>query len=174
MKILKYIIIVVAVLSIGACKKFLTVQPTGFISPTANLSSIKVARALANGCYAKLQGLLNSQPSSYGGNVWNLMEFMTGKSNSDLGQTGFINFQNLSYNTTSFYVDTWWQQLYLGVGDCNLALEKLPTITAAGYTDAVKTNYLAEAHTLRALYYFYLVRLYGAVPKVTSVPKTLT
>jgi len=173
MKILKYICIVFAALSIGACKKFLTVAPTGFISPSSNLSSQKVARALANGAYAKMNGLLNGQPSSYGGNVWNLMEFMTGKSNSDLGQTGFVTFQTLAYNSTSFYFDTWWQQLYLGVGDCNLALERIPTISAAGLTDAMKTNYLAEAHTLRALYYFYLVRLYGAVPKVTSVPKDL-
>lgn len=173
MKFLKYIVIVLAVISIGACKKFLTVQPTGFISPSSNLSSQKVARALTNGAYAKLQGLLNGQPSSYGGNVWNLMEFMTGKANSDLGQTGFASFQNLSYNATSFYVDTWWQQLYLGVGDCNLALERVPTINAAGLTDSIKKNYLAEAHTLRALYYFYLVRLYGAVPKVTEVPKDL-
>jgi hypothetical protein len=101
------------------------------------------------------------------------MEFMTGKSNSDLGQTGFINFQNLSYNATSFYVDTWWQQLYLGVGACNLAIEKVPTIVAAGLTDSTKTNMLAEAHTLRALYYFWLVRMYGAVPKVTETPKDL-
>src|SRR5882762_201928 len=140
MKILKYIIIVVAVLSIGACKKFLTVQPTGFISPTANLSSIKVARALANGCYAKLQGLLNGQPSSYGGNVWNLMEFMTGKSNSDLGQTGYVNFQTLIYSNTSFYFDTWWQQMYLGVGATNLAIQKIPTINAAGLSATDKTN----------------------------------
>lgn len=173
MKYSKYAIIALVILSTGACKKFLTVQPTGFISPGANLSSQKVARALANGCYAKLQGLLNGQPSSYGGNVWNLMEFMTGKSNSDLGQTGFVSFQTLTYSTTSFYFDTWWQQLYLGIGDCNLALEKIPTINAAGFTDQMKTNYLAEAHTLRAMYYFYLVRMYGAVPKVTSVPKDL-
>jgi hypothetical protein len=149
------------------------VQPTGFISPSADLSSQKAARALANGCYAQLQGLLAGQPSSYGGNVWNLLEFMTGKSNSDLGQTGFVSFTTLNYNSTSFYMDTWWQRLYLGVGDCNLALDKLPTITAAGLSDATKANYLAEAHTLRALYYFYLVRMYGAVPKVTSVPKDL-
>jgi hypothetical protein len=32
---------------------------------------------------------------------------------------------------------------------------------------------LAEAHALRALYYFYLVRMYGAVPKMTEVPKDL-
>ncbi|MFC0186477.1 RagB/SusD family nutrient uptake outer membrane protein [Pseudarcicella hirudinis] len=32
---------------------------------------------------------------------------------------------------------------------------------------------MAEARTMRALYYFYLVRMYGAVPKVTETPKDL-
>jgi hypothetical protein len=35
--------------------------------------------------------------------------------------------------------------------------------------DATKTNMLAEVHTLRAFYYFYLVRMYGDVPEVTSI-----
>ncbi|MFD2147778.1 hypothetical protein [Mucilaginibacter antarcticus] len=97
-----------------------------------------MARALAYGGYQNLQGLLTGQPSSYGGNTYNVMEFLTGKANTDLGQTGFVNFQNLSYNSTSFYFDTWWQQLYLGVGATNLALEKIPGITAAGFTEAQK------------------------------------
>jgi hypothetical protein len=172
-KIICYISIFLFVLAAGSCKKFLEEKPTNFLTPSSNVSSVKVARALANGAYAKLQGLLNGQPSSYGGNTWNLMEFMTGKSNSDLGQTGFLNFQNLSYNTTSFYVDTWWQQMYLGIGDCNLAIGTIPTITAPGLTDSAKKNMLAEARTLRALYYFFLVRMYGAVPMVTTVPKDL-
>ncbi|RFM26978.1 RagB/SusD family nutrient uptake outer membrane protein [Deminuibacter soli] len=154
-----------------SCKKFLEEKPTGFISPSSNLTSSQVARAYANAGYRQMQGLLSGQNSSYGGNTYNLLEFMTGKSNSDLGQTGFINFQNLSYNNTSFYVDTWWQHLYLGVGDCNNAIEQIPKV--AGVSDADKTNMLAEVYTLRAMYYFYLVRMYGAVPKVTSVPKDL-
>jgi starch-binding outer membrane protein, SusD/RagB family len=173
MRLIKYIIPAFFLFSTGACKKFLEVQPTNFITPGAGISSPKVARALANGCYTNLQGLLAGQPSSYGGNTWNLMEFMTGKSNSDLGQTGFINFQNLSYNSTSFYVDTWWQQMYLGIGACNLALQNIPGITASGLSDADKTNMLAEAHTLRALYYFFLVRMYGPVAKVITVPTDL-
>jgi hypothetical protein len=32
---------------------------------------------------------------------------------------------------------------------------------------------VAEARTLRALYYFYLVRMYGAVPEITAPPKDL-
>jgi hypothetical protein len=98
---------------------------------------------------------------------------MTGKANSDLGQTGFINFQNLGYNNTAFYIDTWWQQMYLGIGACNLALQSIPGINAAGLTDEQKNNMLAEVRTLRALYYFNLVRMYGAVPNVTTVPKDL-
>jgi len=116
MKRLKHILIFLLaplILVTGSCKKFLEEKPTNFLTPESNLSSTKVARALANAAYAKLQGLLNGQPSSYGGNTWNLMEFMTGKANSDLGQTGFVNFQTLSYNSTSFYFDTWWQQMYL-------------------------------------------------------------
>ena len=166
-------IAIASLLTLGSCKDFLQENPTGFLSPSSNVSSVKVAQAYANAGYTNLQGLLSGQPSSYGGNTWNLLEFMTGKSNSDLGQTGFINFQNLSYNNTSFYVDTWWQQMYLGIGACNLAIQSIPTINASGYTDAQKTNMLAEARTLRALYYFYLVRLYGAVPSVTATPVDL-
>ena len=171
MKTTKHILIALVVLLSCSCKKFLEENPTNFISPDANLTNPKVARAYADGCYQNLQGLLNGQDGSYGGNTYNLMEFMTGKANSDLGQTGFINFQNLTYNITSFYIDTWWQHLYLGVGACNLALEKIPGFTSI--TDSQKSAMLGEAHTLRALYYFYLVRMYGAVPKVTTVPKNL-
>ncbi len=169
----KHIVLASSLLALGSCKDFLQENPTGFLTPTSNVSSVKVARAYANAGYANLQGLLAGQSSSYGGNTYNLLEFMTGKANSDLGQTGFVNFQNLSYNNTSFYVDTWWQQMYQGVGACNLAIQSIPTINATGLTDAQKNNMLAEARTLRALYYFYLVRLYGAVPSVTAVPTDL-
>jgi hypothetical protein len=170
MKTFKNILIIACVLlTASSCKKFLDEKPTGFLGPGSDLNSTKVARALTNGAYQNLQGLVTGQPSSYGGNTYNLMEFMTGKANTDLGQTGFVNFQNLSYNSTSFYFDTWWQQLYQGIGGANLAIEKIPGITAPGFTDAQKTNMLAEARTLRALYYFYLVRMYGAVPKITKV-----
>lgn len=171
MKTTKHILIALLVLLSCSCKKFLEEKPTNFLTPDADLTNPKVARAFANGCYQNLQGLIYGQPSSYGGNTYNLMEFMTGKSNSDLGQTGFINFQNLSYNITSFYVDTWWQRLYLGVGACNLAIANIPKAIQPA---ATTTNEMAEARALRALYYFYLVRMYGAVPKVTVVPTVPT
>src|SRR3954467_3650367 len=139
MKTLRNILIVAFLLLTSSCKKFLEEKPASFLTPDANLSSAKVARALANGAYQNLTGLLTGQSGSYGGNTWNLMEFMTGKANSDLGQTGFVNFQNLIYSNTSFYFDTWWQQMYLGVGATNLAIQRIPTINAVGLTDVDKT-----------------------------------
>ncbi len=173
MKTINNILLAGMILLTCSCKKFLDEKPTSFLTPESDLSSSKVARAFAAGAYQNLQGLLAGQPSSYGGNTWNLMEFLTGKSNSDLGQTGFVTFQTLAYNATSFYFDTWWQNLYKGIGGCNLALQKIPTINASDLSAADKTNMLAEVHTLRALYYFFLVRMYGAVPKVTTVPTDL-
>ncbi len=173
MKIIIKTLLAALVLFTCSCKKFLAESPTSFLTPESNVSSVKVARAFANAGYQNLQGLLAGQNGSYGGNTWNLLEFMTGKAKSDLGQTGFINFQNLSYSSTSFYVDTWWQQMYLGIGATNTAIATIPTINAAGLSDADKTNMMAEVRTLRALYYFYLVRIYGAVPMVTAPPKNL-
>src|SRR5882762_5585395 len=129
--------------SLGSCKKFLEEKPTNFLKPGFTITNIKEARALTTGCYSRLQGLLNGQPSSYGGNTWNLMEFMTGKSNSDLGQTGFVNYQNLGYNSNSFYFDTWWQQMYLGIGACNLALEDVANVSSGVVNDSTKKNLLA-------------------------------
>jgi len=173
MKTITTIIVAGCILLTCSCKKFLEEEPTYFLTPESNLSSEKVARALANSAYTNLNGVVTGQPSSYGGNTWNLMEFTTGKSNTDLGQTGFVNFQNLSYNSTSFYFDTWWRQMYLGIGAANLAIQKIPTINAPGLTDVEKVNLMAEARTLRALYYFYLVRMFGAVPKVIEPPVDL-
>lgn len=171
MKSTKNILVAILILFTCSCTKFLEEDPTYFLTPESNLSSVKVARALTDGGYQYLQGSMNGgQPSSYGGNTWNLMEFTTGKALSDLGQTGFVSFQNLSYGPTSFYFDTWWQNLYRGIGTCNLAIQQVPGINAAGLSDADKTNMLAEVHTLRALYYFFLVRMYGDVPNVTVVP----
>jgi hypothetical protein len=170
MKRIKIILFSSLVLVGASCKKFLEEHPTSFLQPTSDFGTLKAARAMANAPYAQLQGTLSGQNSSYGGNTWDLMEFMTGKSNSDLGQTGFVNYQTLTYNSTSFYFDTWWQRMYLGIGDANLAIQTIPTIKAIGLSDSTKTNMVAEARTLRALFYFYLVRMYGDVPNVTTVP----
>jgi hypothetical protein len=160
----RYLIIIAIIFSLSSCTKFLDEEPTGALTPETQVTSPEVARAFANGAYAQLT-VLDRGAGGYGGNTAELMEFMTGKADGNAQTEGF-RFYNLTYDAQSFYIDTWWQGLYQGIANCNLALQQIADIEM---DDATKTNMLAEVHTLRAFYYFYLVRMYGDVPEVTSI-----
>ncbi len=69
-----------------------------------------------------------------------------------------------TYSTSNSYVEATWQALYNAVYDANDFIENLSRRVT---TDSWKDNqdiaaiYMAEARTLRALFYFELVRWYG-------------
>lgn len=158
------VIIVPLIFVFSSCKKFLDEEPTGSLTPETQVTSPEIARAFANSGYSQLT-VLDQGAGGYGGNTAELMEFMTGKADGNAQTEGF-RFYQLTYDAQSFYIDTWWQNLYLGISNCNLALQKISEIE---FDEGTKSNMLAEVHTLRAFYYFYLVRMYGGVPIVTSV-----
>ena len=153
---------------LSSCTKFLDERPTGALTPETNVTSPAIARAFANSAYASLT-TLDQSSGGYGGNTASLLEFMTGKASGN-AQTESFRFYNLVYDAQSFYIDTWWQGLYRGISNCNLALQKIAEIPL---DKTAKDNMLAEVHTLRAFYYFYLVRMYGDVPKVTEIATDL-
>lgn len=169
LKHLKYLALATLILTLGSCKKFLEENPTGSLTPSSNVTSSEIARAFANSAYSNLN-TLDEGSGGYGGNTAELMEFMSGKASGN-AQTESFRFYNLTYDAQSFYIDSWWQGLFYGVANCNLALQKIPGVPM---DTATKVNMLAEVHTLRALYYFYLVRMYGAVPKITDVVSDLS
>lgn len=164
-----YLVISAIILTISSCTKFLEEEPTGSLTPESQVTSPEIARAFANSPYAQLT-VLDQGAGGYGGNTAELMEFMTGKADGNAQTEGF-RFYNLTYDAQSFYIDTWWQNLYLGIANCNLALQKIAEIE---FDETAKTNMLAEVRTLRAFYYFYLVRMYGPVPKITTVVDDLS
>lgn len=168
MKSIQSILFIFLTFFIASCNKFLEENPTGSLTPESNVTSPEIARAFANSAYIQLT-TLDRGAGGYGGNTAELMEFMTGKADGNPQTEGF-RFYNLTYDAQSFYIDDWWQGLYYGIANCNLALQKIDEIPL---DEAVKTNMLAEVYTLRAFYYFYLVRMYGAVPKITEVVSDL-
>lgn len=168
MKNIKNILLLALLYMIASCNKFLEENPTGSLTPNSDVTSPEIARAFANSAYIELT-TLDEGSGGYGGNTAELMEFMTGKADGN-AQTEAFRFYNLTYDAQSFYIDSWWQGMYYGIANCNLALQKIDEIPL---DEAAKTNMLAEVYTLRALYYFYLVRMYGAVPKITEVVSDL-
>lgn len=56
-----------------------------------------------------------------------------------------------------------WAALYEGIRKCNVFLEEIKTATVY-VGEEEKRGWVAQAHTLRALYYLQLIKRYGAVP----------
>lgn len=171
MRSIKNILIIVLLSAFGSCTKFLDEKPTGSLTTESEVTPA-IARSFANSAYSSLT-TLDQGSGGYGGNTASLLEFMTGKASGN-AQTESFRFYNLVYDAQSFYLPTWWQGLYRGVANCNLALAKISPIPLQGSMDTVaKANMLAEVHALRALYYFYLVRMFGDVPKITETVSDL-
>jgi hypothetical protein len=156
-------------LSTPGCKDFLDEDPTGALTTGSSVSSPDIARSFANSAYSQLT-VLNNGGGGWGGNNASLLEYMTGKSDGN-SQTEAFKFYNLEYDSRAFYIDNYWRQLYAGIARCNLALLKITEIPTLAADQ--KLNLTAEVRTMRALYYFYLVRMFGDVPKITGLVESL-
>ncbi len=79
-----------------------------------------------------------------------------------------------AFGTTSSYVQQTWQALYSAIYDTNYFIEmiarKAPAFTEKDQQKAAL--FLAEAHAIRGLLYFELVRWFGNVPLVISTSES--
>ncbi|MFL5743567.1 MAG: RagB/SusD family nutrient uptake outer membrane protein [Niastella sp.] len=99
-------------------------------------------------------------------NNFSMLEMPTGTAKTETGQnTDLNNLLGLSYNGDNVFVLNWWTSLYQVIAQTNLVLDRVPAIKM---DDAPKKKVLGEAQFLRAWSYFYLVRLYGDVPLLTT------
>lgn len=63
-----------------------------------------------------------------------------------------------------------WDGFYKVVNICNNVIQKAPSVrnVDVNFTEEKYHSYMAEAYTMRALMYFYLLRSYGDVPYITE------
>lgn len=171
---MKNIILLAIVLFLSAgfsCTDFLDEKPTGTMATDSPLSSLESCTALANSPYSNLT-VFDQNEGTWGGNTIWLLEFMTGKVYSEAAQAEFIDYRTLTLNSRSRYIQMWWQDCYAGIAKANLAIQKIPEFTQVSET--VRSKYMGEVRFLRALYYFYLVRIFGDIPKIDVVQSQLS
>ena len=96
-------------------------------------------------------------------------DITTGPSPTNVSQA----FNEISLHTytpeNTVFLDVW-TNLYRGIDRANLVIEKVPEISM---DKTLQNRILGEATYLRALYYFYLVRLWGDVPLLIEYTKEL-
>ena len=84
--------------------------------------------------------------------------------------TDFTQLASRSFNAFNGAVGSIWGDSYRTVRNANFVLENVPRVPDGAFRPGRKAEILAEAHCLRALTYFYLVRLFGDVPLVLATP----
>jgi len=153
---------------ITACNDLLTEEPKDRISTEAFFQSAADAKAAIAATYRPL-----STGSLWGTNLQWALNAATDESRvgPEEENPNIVALTQLSWTTTNPYIagsnagGGAWAGLYQMITRANLVLARVPAIEMA---ETDKNQILAEAKFLRALGYFYLVRLYGDVPLVLT------
>ncbi|UHO40498.1 RagB/SusD family nutrient uptake outer membrane protein [Chryseobacterium capnotolerans] len=82
---------------------------------------------------------------------------------------GIQGFSNYSIDQITI-PKTYWNDFYQGIARANLLIQRIPE---AKMNDKTRSRFVAEAKTLRALYYFELLKMFGNIPLILK-PITAT
>lgn len=160
--------LITAFFVVSCTDDFLDVPPETDISAENFWQTQFDAIAGLTGCYDSFQ------PDSYYGFDMYVMGdvrsdncFAGGDNPNNLG------IDNFTIRTTNEVVTRLFKQLYRAIGRTNIAINRIEQMENSLFTDGRKEALLGEAHFLRALHYFNLVRLYGGVPIVVKETTSL-
>jgi len=148
-----------------ACKDYLDVDPVALNTTEYTFSTVAGATAAVIGAYDPLSG-----DNGYGARVsmyfpYDTDELIGSSGASDGGRRSIARYNALATNSE---INNPWNQLYQGVERSNICIQQIPQM--ALYTSGTAADTAAlhrlhgEALTLRAQYFFELVRNWGDVP----------
>ncbi len=164
MKIYKYSgpLLLVLGLSLGSCEdSVLNLTPESTLTELNFYKKSKDINGAVLGIYNRYQSRKQRD--------WTVMEMPT----DNIHRTGYFNIGGLDeINTMAFSSENqlfgnFWTETYNGIFRANAVLENIDTPT--DYAAGQKEQYTGEARFMRALFYFDLVRMFGGVPKITSL-----
>ncbi len=155
---IQLILIVFAVIS---CHKQLELEPYEIYYDNFYQSEEDAISAI-NSVYSLLTYV--NQYNSY---LWLIQDVASDDCNSrpTLNDPNIHQFNSYNIETTNNYLEGIWQGSYLGISRANIVIQKVPDIDM---DSTLQSRIIGEAHFLRGLFYFNLVRLYGDVPLVTE------
>jgi hypothetical protein len=149
---------VAALVGVASCTDLKEYPVTGVTS--SYFQTAAGAEAATLGTYSGLRGI-------YGGEA-EIRLYMIGTDSWEKGEqfdatgVGYYNDYTLQFTpTVAGSIQDLWQSAYASINTANTAIAAITAST--GLTDVVKNTRLGENRFLRAVYYFELVRSYGAV-----------
>lgn len=158
MKKLIYILLAMAIFT--SCSKFLDQVPDDRLTIEETFRTWETARKFLADVYRRVPDEFGQR--NPGGN--NNAGLWTGGSDEadyvwSFVQSNEVNIGN--WDANSGFVGDYWRNFYKGIRAASVFMQNADKIT--DLSPALITQYKAEARALRAMYYFYLLRIYGPV-----------
>ena len=158
-------------LLLGSCKKLDTYPITAY-SENNFWKHPNHASAALNGAYSLLQLALNTEFVYYGEGRADLLKLHVENNMQSLSVI------NNTMNVNMSFAD--WGNFYRVVQQCNLILKYVPLMLEQNIYQSTSAASLKEynrimgqAHALRALCYFYMIRIWGEVPLITEATEVI-
>ncbi len=147
-----------ALMICSACENYLDRTPLAELSPNTFFATKGDMRSWISGLYDEFQNALNGSSAAH----------------LEWGDLRSDNYGNTGYGDTRVYMNAidasqtqWnWVNLYKVIDRCNVGIARFP-----GIPNLLPSDYnpsIGQCYGLRALMYFYAIRVWGAVPLVTE------
>lgn len=159
-----YTLLLVLVISATSCKKWLDLKPQDGIVREEFWQTKEQVDAAVTGIYSSMLGTNDgSLPLAE-------LFFIWGEARADMVAPGFaaksdeIDFVNMNIQPNNSFTN--WRSVYQTINYCNTVIALAPGVLQKDntYSEEQLNRAVAEAKTIRALMYFYLVRTFRDVP----------
>lgn len=152
---------ILAGVSFTSCGKFLEEEPKSFLAPENYYKTAEDAFIALTGAY----DALGSGGETFIARRLQYLTWFTSDEAIPPTLTAEKPLDEFSYVADNDDISRVWNSMYAAINASNIVINRVSKITM---DETLKTQYLAEAHFLRALSYFYGVRLWGDLPLVTT------
>jgi hypothetical protein len=150
---------------VSSCKNYLDIEPLALSNTQATFATVSGATSAVLGAYDPLSG-----DNTYGTRLsmyfpYDTDELIGSSGTYDTGRRGIARYKAYASNTE---VINPWNNLYQGVERANICIKNIPQMalytTGASADTAALHRLYGEVLTLRAQYYYELIRNWGDVP----------
>lgn len=157
-------VLLIIVLLTGCSKGFLDQVPNDRLTLDQVFANRNNTQSFLSDIYAEIpdeacQRFVNSGNGHGNSGPW------TGASDEAEYDWSFVtsNDYNIgNWNASSAWVETFWKNYYQGIRNATYLIQNVRQCKECG--DVLNTRFIAEARALRAMFYFYLMRMFGPVP----------
>ena len=159
-KYIASVAVMAGMLATGCKKDFFNRPPESSVTVGNYYQTADQVAASTNGLYGTPWFGWNNKVG------WAITEFAGGNGRSYSSDVGPFGTPPVANDNSELLAA--WDSPFTVIAQCNGILNNLPATVPASVPAAVVNNALGEAHLLRAVAYFYLVRTFGPVPIVEN------